>query len=73
MNTETERIPAVSIVLTGTNGNAFAILGKIRKAIFRQVEDRDAAEKLWDEFHAEATSGDYNHLLATAMSWFDVR
>ena len=28
--------------------------------------------EMWDEFHAEATSGDYNHLLATIMDWFDV-
>lgn len=28
--------------------------------------------ELWDEFHAEATSGDYNHLLATLSDWFDV-
>ena len=28
--------------------------------------------EMWDEFHKEATSGDYNHLLATIMDWFDV-
>ena len=27
---------------------------------------------MWNEFHKEATSGDYNHLLATIMDWFDV-
>ena len=28
--------------------------------------------ELWDEFHAEATSGDYNKLLCTVSDWFDV-
>ena len=27
---------------------------------------------LWDEFHAEATSGAYNKLLCTVSDWFDV-
>ena len=27
---------------------------------------------MWDEFQKEATAGDYNHLLATIMDWFDV-
>lgn len=25
-----------------------------------------------DQFMTEAMSGDYNHLIATVMSWFDV-
>ena len=56
------------LVLIGQDGNAFNILGKARRAL-RQVGRGDE----WTTFQAEATSGDYDHLLATAMDWFDVR
>ena len=47
--------------------NAFAILGRCYQALVRSRR-RD----LWDEFHKEATSGDYNHLLATVCDYFCV-
>ena len=43
------------------------ILGRARAAL-RRARRLD----LWDAFHKEATSGDYNHLLATCMRYFDV-
>lgn len=51
--------------LVGTNGNAFAILGQMRRAALKNDMD-------WDAIQAEATSGDYNHLLQTAMKHFEV-
>ena len=47
--------------------NAFSILGRARDAL-RRARRMD----LWDAFHKEATSGDYNNLLATCMRYFDV-
>ena len=58
--------PALQLV--GTDGNAFAILGRaIRaaKAAGWSREQRDAYTKA-------ATAGDYDHLLATTMEYFDV-
>jgi hypothetical protein len=55
------------LVLIGQDGNAFNVLGKARRAL-RQAGRGDE----WMTFEAEATSGDYDHLLATAMDWFDV-
>ncbi len=58
----------VSVKLTGEDGNAFAILGKVSQALRRagvSKEDREA-------FRQEATSGDYDNLLATAMRWVEV-
>ena len=49
------------------DGNAFAILGACQRVLKRN----DLAD-VWDEFHAEATAGDYNHLLRTVMEYFDV-
>ena len=55
------------LVLVGTDGNAFSILGKARRVL------RDAGrDDAWTTFEAEATSGDYDHLLATVMNWFEV-
>lgn len=62
------KYPKVRVQLTGRDGNAFAILGAVTGALRRagvSKEERDA-------FQAEATSGDYDHLLATAMRWVEV-
>jgi hypothetical protein len=53
--------------LIGEDGNAFAILGKVKKAL-RKAGLNDEAEA----FMEEAMSGDYDHLLATAMEYVEV-
>ncbi len=68
-NTTTVKYPEVSAQLTGRDGNAFAILGAVTKAMREAGVDKDER----DAFIAEATAGDYDHLLATAMNWVDVR
>jgi len=55
------------LVLVGEDGNAFNVLGKARRAL-RLAGRGDE----WSAFVAEATSGDYDHLLVTAMEWFEV-
>ena len=51
--------------LLGTDGNAFAILGKASKVAKENGMD-------WDSISKEAQSGDYDHLLQTMMKHFDV-
>lgn len=68
--TETRYRPPVTLV--GEDGNAFAILGKCRRVLEKAERDGDLPEGTADEFQAEATSGDYNKLLATAMDYCDV-
>lgn len=58
----------VEVQLVGTDGNAFAVLGAVSKALQRAGVSKEER----DEFMAEATSGDYDHLLATAMQWVEV-
>lgn len=60
--------PDIKVQLTGRDGNAFAILGAVTKALRHGglPEDRCAL------FVEEATSGDYDNVLATAMKWVDV-
>jgi hypothetical protein len=65
---EKVKYPQVKVQLTGEDGNAFAILGRCSKAARKEGVPKDEIAA----FMNEATSGDYNHLLKTAMMWFDV-
>ena len=58
--------PNVKVKLVGEDGNAFFILARCRKA----ARKAGVVEDEIDTFHQEATSGDYNKLLATVMKWF---
>ena len=53
--------------LAGEDGNAFAILGRVRRAMRVAGWPKAAI----DAFLAEATSGDYDHLLATVLCYCD--
>ena len=57
--------PEVQVDLIGEDGNAFAILGRVLKAMTRAGVPKSER----DAFMKEATSGDYDHLLATVMRW----
>lgn len=61
------RYPEVQVRLSGEDGNAFAILGRTAAAL-RQA---GVSQEEIDAFFAEATSGDYDHLLQTTMAWVD--
>ena len=50
------------------NGNAFAVLGRVQKALKRANVSQDNQ----DRFTAEAVAGDYDHLLGTVMRWVEV-
>jgi hypothetical protein len=53
------RYPRVQVQLSGEDGNAFAILGRTAAAL----PQAGVGEEEIDAFFAEATSGDYDHLL----------
>ena len=57
------RQTGIRVKLVGEDGNAFAILGRVRQALRRGGESREFIEA----FTKEATSGDYNHLLCPCM------
>ena len=59
--------PNMANALCKSFHNAFAILGRCYQALVR-ARRRD----LWEEFRKEATSSDYNHLLATVCDYFVV-
>ena len=62
------KYPDIIIQLIGLDGNAFSILGRCRTA----MKQARLPESEINEFTKEATSGDYNHLLATCVEWFNV-
>ena len=57
----------IKVKLVGTDGNAFAIMGKVIKAL-----KQGGREELVEEFKKEAMSGDYNNLLCTVMNYVKV-
>lgn len=61
------KYPEIKIKLVGEDGNAYSILGRCTQAM-RTAGLSKAEQKA---FMDEATASDYDHLLATAMEWFD--
>lgn len=64
----TTKYPNISIPMVGEDGNAFSILGRVKRIMRRA----DLPDSEWEAFHTEATSKDYDHLLMTVMRWFEV-
>jgi len=58
----------IRVQLSGINGNAFLVLGRVMKALRRHGISAQEIES----FKEEATAGDYDHLLRTAMAWVDI-
>jgi hypothetical protein len=58
------KFPDVEVQLSGEDGNAFAMLGKVSQAL-RRAGHGDQV----DAYMAEATAGDYDALLAMTMRW----
>lgn len=63
------KYPNVNVKLVGEDGNAFAILGRVKQAMRRAGVPSNEI----NEFLEEAMSGDYNKLLTTCMKWVAVR
>lgn len=60
--------PEVEVQLTGEDGNAMFVIGRVSKELRRAKVPRTEIT----EFVEEATSGDYDNVLATAMRWVTV-
>jgi len=72
MTTETVVAPPTKLAkvkLIGNDGNAFAIMG----ACMRAGRNAGYTKEQLAQYQKESMSGDYDHLLGTAMKWFDVR
>ena len=59
------KYPDAYVKLVGEDGNAFAIMGRVTKALTRA----GATSEELTQFRKEAMSSDYNHLLQVVLSW----
>lgn len=57
------------VKLIGEDGNAYMILGLCWQA----ARKANMPAEQYEQFHEEATSGDYDHLLATVKKYFEVK
>ena len=62
------KYPHITVRLTGRDGNAWAVLGAVNRALHENGVGKAEASSFFDE----ATSGDYDHLLRTVMRWVEV-
>lgn len=58
------------VVFRPIDGNAFAILGAVEKAI-KKANPGEAGRLFAEDYIATATSGDYNHLLAVSQDYVE--
>lgn len=65
---KTTKYPDIEVKLTGTDGNAFFIIGRVRSAL----KDAGVPGEEIDAFTEEATSGDYDNVLRVVDSWVTV-
>ena len=67
MNTLIPKYPHVRVRLVGEDGNAFAILGRTKRAL----QQAGASAEDVAAFIGEATASNYDELLATVMRWVE--
>lgn len=66
--TNNVKYPEITVELIGEDGNAFAILGTVGRALKSAGVPADEIA----QFQEEATSGDYSHLLGTVGDWVTI-
>jgi hypothetical protein len=59
------KYPEIEVQLTGEDGNAFSIMGRVVEAMREAKVPQDEITK----FTKECMSGDYANLLATCTEW----
>lgn len=61
-------MPLYDIEVQVSDGNAFVIMGQVRYALRKAGASKEQIE----EYTNESTSGDYDHLLQTAMKYVNI-
>jgi hypothetical protein len=62
------KYPNVAVQLSGQDGNAFFIMGRVTKALAEAGVPKAERTKCQEE----CMSGDYDHLLQTCIKWVQV-
>jgi hypothetical protein len=58
----------VAVQLSGNDGNAFAIMGAVQRAL----KQAGATREELDQYMTDSMAGDYDNLLRVAMDWVEV-
>jgi hypothetical protein len=66
MNT---KYPNIEVQLTEQDSNAFAIIGRVNRALEKAKIPKEECK----QFMTEAMSGDYDNVIQTAMKWVTVK
>ena len=64
----TIKYPEVEVDIYSIDGNAYSIMGAVTKAMRRAGIPKEEQ----DAYFKEATSGDYDNLLATTAKWVSI-
>lgn len=62
------KYPEVEVDIYSIDGNAYSIMGAVTKAMRRAGIPKEEQ----DAYFKEATSGDYDNLLATTAKWVSI-
>lgn len=62
------KFPYVTVQLSGEDGNAFSIIGRVGSALRKA----GASQQDVNQFTDEAMSGDYDNVIRTAARWVNV-
>ena len=66
--TITPKYPNVTVQLTGTDGNAFAIMGRVQAALRKA----GATKEELAQYSMDSMSGDYDNLLRAQAKWVNI-
>ena len=66
--TNTPKYPNVTVQLTGTDGNAFAIMGRVQAALRKA----GATKEELAQYSMDSMSGDYDNLLRAQAKWVNI-
>ena len=61
----TPKYPDVEVQLTGEDGNAFFIIGRVSRALRKAGVEQSEI----DEYQEAAMNGNYDNVLQTTMRW----
>ena len=64
----TIKYPNIVVDLSTIDGNAFSVMGAVTRAMSRAGVDLDEI----NQYRREATSGNYDNLLAVTMNWVSI-
>ena len=65
----TPQFPDVHVQLSGQDGNVFAIIGRVRRALMQAGATQEQLDRFWEEV---SSAGSYDQALIVVMRWVDV-